>query len=85
MSYNVRLFNLFDWLADDNVGNTILGFINEQNPDVLCIQEYSENAKVDLRVYKYKAVFMEGRQIKTGQAIFSKFPIKEKNSKKRRS
>jgi endonuclease/exonuclease/phosphatase family metal-dependent hydrolase len=28
-----------------------------------------------LRVYKYKAVFMEGRQIKTGQAIFSKFPI----------
>jgi endonuclease/exonuclease/phosphatase family metal-dependent hydrolase len=75
MSYNVRLFNLFDWLADDNVGNTILGFINDQNPDVLCIQEYSENAKVDLRAYKYKAVFMEGRQIKTGQAIFSKFPI----------
>jgi endonuclease/exonuclease/phosphatase family metal-dependent hydrolase len=75
MSYNVRLFNLFEWLPGDNVGNTILGFINEQNPDVLCIQEYSENAKVDLRVYKYKAVFMEGRQIKTGQAIFSKFPI----------
>jgi endonuclease/exonuclease/phosphatase family metal-dependent hydrolase len=75
MSYNVRLFNLFEWLPGDNVGNTILSFINEQNPDVLCIQEYSENAKVDLRIYKYKAIFMEGRQIKTGQAIFSKFPI----------
>lgn len=75
MSYNVRLFNLFDWLADDNVGGNILGFINEENPDILCIQEYSENAKVDLRIYKYKAVFMEGKQIKTGQAIFSKYPI----------
>ncbi|MFN3754250.1 endonuclease/exonuclease/phosphatase family protein [Flavobacterium sp.] len=75
MSYNVRLFNLFDWLPNDHVGDTILSFINEQNPDILCIQEYSENAKVDLRVYKYKAIFMEGKQIKTGQAIFSKFPI----------
>ena len=75
MSYNVRLFNLFDWIDNKDVGNTILSFINEQNPDILCIQEYSENAKVDFRVYKYKAIFMEGRQIKTGQAIFSKFPI----------
>jgi len=76
MSYNVRLFNLFDWIKDRNVGDAILTFINEQNPDILCIQEYSENAKVDLRVYKYKAIFMEGgNHIKTGQAIFSKFPI----------
>lgn len=75
MSYNVRLFNLFDWIANDNVKEGILHFINEQNPDILCIQEYSENAKVDLRIYKYKAIFMEGEQIKTGQAIFSKYPI----------
>ncbi len=75
MSYNVRLFNLFEWLPQDNVGGIILSFINEQNPDILCIQEYSEKAKVDFRIYKYKAVFMEGEQIKTGQAIFSKYPI----------
>jgi endonuclease/exonuclease/phosphatase family metal-dependent hydrolase len=78
MSYNVRLFNIFDWIEDENVGDTIKSFINEQNPDILCIQEYSENAKVDLRVYKYKAIFMEGKQVKTGQAIFSKFPIFDK-------
>lgn len=75
MSYNVRLFNLFEWINDDAIGNNILTFINENNPDILCIQEYSENAHVDLRVYKHKAVFMEGKKIKTGQAIFSKFPI----------
>lgn len=75
MSYNVRLFNLFDWIPKSDVGDSILTFINEQNPDILCIQEYSENADVDLRVYKYKAIFMEGKKIKTGQAIFSKYPI----------
>ena len=75
MSYNVRLFNLFDWIPNTDVGDNILSFINEQNPDILCIQEYSENANVDLRIYKYKAIFMEGKKIKTGQAIFSKFPI----------
>jgi endonuclease/exonuclease/phosphatase family metal-dependent hydrolase len=75
MSYNVRLFNLFEWIEDENVGDTILSFINEQNPDIICIQEYSETAKVDLRVYKYRTIFMQGHKIKTGQAIFSKFPI----------
>lgn len=75
MSYNVRLFNLFEWINDNSIGDKILAFINDKNPDILCVQEYSENAHIDFRVYKYKAVFMEGNKIKTGQAIFSKFPI----------
>lgn len=75
MSYNVRLFNLFEWIDDNSIGDKILAFINDKNPDILCVQEYSENAHIDFRVYKYKAVFMEGNKIKTGQAIFSKFPI----------
>jgi endonuclease/exonuclease/phosphatase family metal-dependent hydrolase len=75
MSYNVRLFNMFNWINDAQVKSNILNFINENNPDILCLQEYSENAHVDLRVYKHKAIFMEGNKIKTGQAIFSKFPI----------
>ena len=75
MSYNVRLFNLFQWLPSPHVKEDIRRFINEMNPDVLCLQEYSENAGVDLRVYKYRTVFMQGYQIKSGQAIFSKYPI----------
>ena len=35
MSYNVRLFNLFDWIPNTNVGDTILSFINEQKPRYL--------------------------------------------------
>jgi endonuclease/exonuclease/phosphatase family metal-dependent hydrolase len=75
MSYNVRLFNVFKWLDRDDIPDAILEFINEKNPDILCIQEFSNSANIDLKVYRYKYVLMEGKQIKTGQAIFSKFPI----------
>jgi len=75
MSYNVRLFNLFQWIERESVKEEMKAFIDEQNPDILCIQEYSETANVDLRVYKHKFIFMQGNKIKTGQAIFSKFPI----------
>ena len=75
MSYNVRLFNLFKWQDKHYVPEEILAFINDKNPDILCIQEYSSSANIDLKVYRHKYIFMEGNKIKTGQAIFSKFPI----------
>ena len=75
MSYNVRLFNLFKWIDKEDVPGDILTFINDKNPDILCIQEYSSSADIDFKVYRYKYIFMEGDKIKTGQAIFSKFPI----------
>ena len=80
MSYNVRLFNLFKWMDKENVAQEILTFINDKNPDILCIQEYSTSADIDLKVYRHKYIFMEGNQIKTGQAIFSKFPIIDENN-----
>jgi endonuclease/exonuclease/phosphatase family metal-dependent hydrolase len=75
MSYNVRLFNLFKWLDKEDVSGVILGFINDKNPDILCIQEFSSFADIDLKIYPHKFILMEGNKIKTGQAIFSKFPI----------
>lgn len=75
MSYNVRLLNLFNWIENQNVAQNILGFINDKNPDILCIQEYSSATDIDLKIYPYRAVFMKGNKIKSGQAIFSKFPI----------
>ena len=75
MSYNVRLFNLFDWINDKNVAQNIRTFINDENPDIVCIQEYSAASNVNLRVYKHNYILMLGNKIKTGQAIFSKFPI----------
>ncbi len=75
MSYNVRLFNVFKWLERDDVPENILSFVNEKNPDILCFQEYSNSALIDLKVYRHKYIFTGGEQIKSAQAIFSKFPI----------
>ena len=75
MSYNVRLFNVFKWLDREDVPANILAFINDKNPDILCIQEYSNSGDIDLKVYPHRYIFMDGKQIKTAQAIFSKFPI----------
>lgn len=77
MSYNVRLFNLFKWQDNEDIPENILEFINEKNPDILCVQEYSNSAHIDLKVYPHRTIFMDGNQIKTGQAIFSKYPILE--------
>lgn len=75
MSYNVRLFNLFDWITDKDVKQEIKTFFNDKDPDILCIQEYSETANIDLRVYPHHYIFMQGDKIRTGLAIFSRFPI----------
>ncbi len=75
MSYNVRLLNLFNWIPDKNVPQSISNFIKETNSDVLCIQEYSAGTNIDLKIYPYNTIFIKGNKIKTGQAIFSKFPI----------
>ena len=75
MSYNVRLFNVFKWFERDDVPENIRSFINDKNPDILCVQEYSNSGDIDLKVYPHRYIFMDGKQIKTAQAIFSKFPI----------
>lgn len=74
MSYNVRLLNLYKWIPREDVPEVIAEFINDKNPDILCIQEYSEG-KINLRAYKHKYILMKGKKTLTGQAIFSKYPI----------
>ncbi|WP_456440680.1 endonuclease/exonuclease/phosphatase family protein [Psychroserpens sp.] len=74
MNYNVRLFNVFDWIKDPNVKQDILNFITEKQPDILCIQEYRPDTEINLEGY-YKYEELSGNKVKNGQAIFAKFPI----------
>lgn len=75
MSYNVRLFNLYEWLPIKDVPEQITDVIQDYNPDVLCLQEYSPNEKVRLRNFPYQYVKVYGERNKYGQAIFSKYEI----------
>lgn len=74
MNYNVRLFNVFEWIPDETVKTQIVDFISEKQPDVLSMQEYRPDEAIDLKGY-YKYEELSGKKVKNGQAIFSKFPI----------
>lgn len=74
MSYNVRLFNLFEWIDDKNVKQKIIDFIEEKQPDILSMQDYRPEEALHLEGY-YKYEELSGVKIKNGQAIFSKYPI----------
>jgi endonuclease/exonuclease/phosphatase family metal-dependent hydrolase len=78
MTYNVRLFNLFNWIPDEEVSDKIKEFVDLHDPDVLCLQEYSKNTKLKFKQYPYQHIISHGSKIQTGQAIFSKFRIIDK-------
>jgi endonuclease/exonuclease/phosphatase family metal-dependent hydrolase len=75
MNFNVRLFNLYDWIDTPNLETEIVDFINEAAPDVIAFQEYHPHKNVNLSNYLYKHEVLKGQRVKFGQAIFSKFPI----------
>ncbi|MFI1772490.1 endonuclease/exonuclease/phosphatase family protein [Thalassobellus citreus] len=75
MNYNVRLFNLYDWIPEKGVETKIVDFIKTEAPDVLSIQEYHPHKNIDLSFFKHKFEKLSGKKTKYGQAIFSQFPI----------
>ena len=40
MSYNVRLFNAYNWIKEEEVKDKIFDLFNQRNTDILCIQEF---------------------------------------------
>lgn len=76
MSYNVRLFNLYEWLPNTDVPEQISKFIVEEQPDILCLQEFSPNELVSKSFnFKYNFTKLYGGKNKYGQAIYSNFKI----------
>ena len=75
MNYNVRLFNLYEWIPKKGIDIKLVDFIKKEQPQVLSLQEYHPSKTVDLSFYKYKYEKLEGSKTKFGQAIFSQFPI----------
>ncbi len=40
LSYNVRLFNYYQWLHEPSVPNNILSFIQKKRANIICLQEF---------------------------------------------
>ena len=89
MSYNVRLFDLYNWRNESSkmTQAAIFGLIQSESPDILCIQDYYSGAgkKADFADsictktgYKYKSLELinkANKGLKYGLAIFSRYPI----------
>ena len=87
LSYNVRLFDLYDWRNESkNTTGEIFDFINSQTPDIICFQEYftKKNDRLteiyisNALAYKYFSHINYTIQNTTdnyGIATYSKYPI----------
>ncbi len=74
MSFNVQGFNELNSINEPNLGEEIVDFIKRENPDIICIQEFSRVWYKKLRQYPYfsQTPYTTRRSI---QGIFSKYPI----------
>lgn len=80
MSYNVRMFNAYNWKDDKEIPEKITRFIKEKAPDILCLQEYYIGATGLSEIYPYSYIKLKRKNDEFGSAIFSKFPIINKKS-----
>ncbi len=86
MTYNVRLFDIFNWSKKPGAGDSILSYIKHEKPAILCMQEFMvedegrfslDNIRKELGFNPYSNVeynFHSYRR-KHGLAIFSRYPI----------
>ncbi|MDO6492023.1 MULTISPECIES: endonuclease/exonuclease/phosphatase family protein [unclassified Cellulophaga] len=76
MSYNTRGFNKYEWSSDKSLGDKIIDFVLNEDPDVVCFQEFSRVRYHQLKHrYKYNYVAPGFYVNKVNQAIYSKYPI----------
>ena len=75
LSYNVRLFNAYEKDPEIDASSTILEILKEENPDVICFQEFYKYNKIDFSAYKYQYIHFKTKRVELGHAILSKYPI----------
>ena len=92
MSYNVRLLDLYNWSKVTGTREKMIEFFGEQNPTVLCLQEFyngndsiGKNNIKDIKQkcnYKYVAVcnINVNKRGAWGSVIFSHIPIIKKEN-----
>lgn len=87
-SYNVRIFNLYNWEKGGSKRDDILNYINRQKCDIVCFQEFLtrenrpgqslKNVEEKLPHLPFEHVFYTVRgknSINYGIATYSKYPI----------
>lgn len=79
MNYNVRMFNTYEWIDDDSIPDQIASFIAKNKIDILSMQEYSPNSKIESS-YPYQYKKLVGKKNQNGLVIFSNYKIVNQGS-----
>jgi len=74
MSYNVRMFNVYNWIEEEHIDQNIYDFINTKEPDILCLQEFDPSVNIGFK-YPYEYIKVSKKNKRFGHAIFSKYNI----------
>jgi len=77
LTYNVRLFNKYKWIKKDDVPKQIMAFIAEQDPDIICFQEFSKELSPAFSAYPYRFFKASQKGGNHGTSILSKVPIQK--------
>ena len=72
-SYNVRAFNKYNWIPELEK-HKIFDFIEKQNSDILCLQEFYYIENAPKLGYKFKNIGGRKNNKFSNLAIYSKFP-----------
>jgi len=74
LTYNVRLFNKYNWLDRANVKEEVLDFLRKENADILCMQEFATDNEITNLNYTYKHIGSHNKMNQGHMAIYSKYP-----------
>ena len=80
MSYNVRLFNAYNWIKKEGVKEEIFNLFTKTNTNILCIQEFYAPKQLPKLDYPFQHIGLQNKKNQWHMAIYSKFPQIEKGT-----
>ncbi|GGE19567.1 endonuclease/exonuclease/phosphatase family protein [Psychroflexus salis] len=81
ISYNVRHFNMHEWIPNTEVTPQIKDFLLKEQPDFIAFQDFEFRDDFDLKkIYPYQVQFKKEGNRYLRLSLFSKYPfLKQKN------
>lgn len=74
LTYNVRLFNKYDWIKKPGIKEKIFDLLKKENADILCIQEFYSSNNIPNLNYPYRNIGIQNKRNQWHMAIYSKYP-----------
>ncbi|MGB0178114.1 MAG: endonuclease/exonuclease/phosphatase family protein [Owenweeksia sp.] len=75
MTYNVRMFNEYKWIPEEDIPQRINRLISTEAPDVLMLQEFYQSDNTPDLAYPYDFTKLTNDGRNYGLTILSKYPI----------